>query len=300
MSQDVGLNTNVGGYLLQEVLGQGMIGTVYRAGRDEREFAVKVLKPELFSGPHGAEYIERFRREAEAASWVDHPNVVKVIEHGYAGGSRTPYLVMEYVDGVSLTDLIVEYDALDFRDRTILIRQVAGALAAIHDVGLVHRDVKPCNVLISPRLQAKLTDFGIVRVPDSELTMLNQTVGTPAYMAPESFETSRTDGRADIFSLGVMTYALMTGQRPFEADNINDMMAAVCTRRPRRPRKINPKFPAQLQRIMSFMLKKDPEKRYQTMDAVKRDLDDFLRGRSRWKGLVETVAGRVGMSSNWS
>ena len=176
MSTYIAVGAEIGGYFLQEVLGQGNLGTVYLAKRQGCRYAVKVLKAHLFVGPHGQEYVERFRREAEAASWVNHRHVVQVIEYGFGGTEQVPFLVMEYVQGISLTELIAEHDCLDYRDRAVIVRQIAGALAAIHEVGLVHRDVKPCNVLISRSLEAKLTDFGIVQIPDSELTLANQTV----------------------------------------------------------------------------------------------------------------------------
>jgi len=278
---------SLAGYRLLRTLGKGTMGVVFLAekmvaGAKER-FAMKIIRPEVIESDDCTrnETIARFNREAELAADVDHPGIVKVVEHGAFGHDRVPYLVMEFAEGMTLRDLIGDGAAPDYRQGAAIIRRVADALAAIHVRGICHRDVKPQNIIIDGELGAKLTDFGIARTPDSVLTMTADVFGTPAYLAPEAFLSAKVDHRADIFSLGVVAYELFLGVRPFSGDSLAQLLYEIRMTPPTPPREIDGDFPLALQNIVLRMLKKRCEDRYQSAEEIVADLDAFIAGESR-------------------
>ena len=200
-------------YQLGSLLGAGGMATVYLATDRvlERQVAVKVLRPPDAQDPV---FVERFRREARAAARLNHPNIVAVFDSG--SHADQPYLVMEYVPGQSLAQLLARQGRLAPRRAVELAIQVSAALAAAHAQGLVHRDIKPANVLISPDGQVKVTDFGIVKASAATtLTGTGTVLGTPAYLSPEQAQGHPVDARSDLYGLGCVLYELVCGSPPF-------------------------------------------------------------------------------------
>ncbi|HVM12491.1 MAG TPA: protein kinase, partial [Actinomycetota bacterium] len=204
-------------YELGPVVGRGGMATVYRA-RDRvlhREVAVKVLQPQL---ARDQEFIERFRREARAAAGLSHPNIVGVHDHGSDGSDH--FIVMEFVEGRTLAEVLDEEGALETGRAIAIATDVAAALSAAHERGLVHRDVKPANILLTDRGRVMVTDFGIARAATSQgLTMTGTVLGTASYLSPEQARGEPVDERSDVYSLGCVLYEMLTGEPPFAADS---------------------------------------------------------------------------------
>ncbi len=245
-----------GRYRVQQKLGAGGMGAVYLARDEElgREVAVKVLRPLTAVGEPPSELIERFRREARAVALLSHANVVRVYDQGMEGDF--PYLVMELVPGPTLADRIAE-GPLELREVRTLGIQIASALDSAHGAGIVHRDVKPSNVLQSASGIWKLADFGIARTGDSSLTITGQFLGTPAFAAPEMLESGQAGAPADIYSLAATLYAALTGLAPYGDANLGKLIIAI--QKGERPPPISerrPDVPAgiagALERAMSF------------------------------------------------
>ena len=220
-----------GRYRVQERLGAGGMGAVYLARDDEldRHVAVKVLRPLFAAGNPSAELIERFRREARAVALVSHPNVVKVFDQGIQ--DDVPYLVMELVNGPTLSSRLAG-GPLPLREVRTLGIQIASALAAAHAAGVVHRDVKPSNVLQAEAGSWKLADFGIAHTADSSLTITGQFLGTPSFAAPEALEGRAVGPAADVYSLAATLHAALTGEPPYGDANLAQLIIAHASRRP--------------------------------------------------------------------
>jgi predicted Ser/Thr protein kinase len=247
-------------YELQELLGRGGMGAVYRAhhGKLDRTVAIKVLLPDLHADPA---FVERFVREAKALAKLAHPGIVGVHDIGTAG--TFCYLVMEFVDGASLRDLLLQ-GRLTARDVLAYVPQLCDALQYAHDQGIVHRDIKPENILIDADGRVKIADFGLAKLAGGgaapvALTRTAQAVGTPHYMAPEQIEAShRVDHRADLYSLGVVLYEMLTGQLPIGRFQPPSAKAST-------PRAFDP--------VVMRSLENDPDERYQAAGDVKRDVE---------------------------
>jgi serine/threonine protein kinase len=251
-----------GRYRVQQKLGAGGMGAVYLA-RDEslgRDVAVKVLRPLIAVGDPPAELVERFRREARAIALLSHANVVRVYDQGVEGG--LPYLVMELVAGPTLADRLNEGGPLELREVRTLGIQLASALDAAHAAGIVHRDVKPSNVIQAGTGGWKLADFGIAHTDDSSLTITGQFLGTPAFAAPEALDGRSVAAPADVYSLAATLYAALTGEAPYGDANLAQLILAITRgQRPApvadRRADVPPGISAALQRAMSI----DPEAR---------------------------------------
>ena len=263
-------------YELEELVGTGGMSSVYRA-RDrllERQVAIKVLH-EHYS--RDDDYVERFRREARAAAKLSHPNIVTVIDRGEAGGRQ--FIVFEYVDGENLKQLVTSRGRLPVRDALELGIQIGRALAFAHAQGLVHRDVKPQNVLLGNG-DVKVTDFGIARSIDVPvgLTQTGTVLGTSEYISPEQATGRQVDTRTDIYSLGAVLYELLAGQPPYSGDSfvavamrhVNDPVPGITHARPDVPLRVD----AALRRAMA----KDPDDRFQTMEELVAELSACLEG----------------------
>ena len=271
----------LGDYRVVRLLGEGSMGAVCLVEKEQQgvtsQYALKILKV----GGLGAEQSRRMRRrflhEAQAAAKVAHPHVVRFVEYGLAREEGIPFIVMEYFPHPTLREILASGAHLDYEQKIQIVKQVASALAAIHEQGICHRDIKPGNIMVdTDRRQAKLTDFGVARLPESDLTLDTHIVGSPAYMAPEAFTTSHVDERADIFSLGIVTYELCLGVRPFGGESSETIAVQISTQRPRAPRRLDPSFPPALESVLARMLKKHPEDRYARAAEVEGALETCL------------------------
>src|SRR3569833_804078 len=253
-------------YELEEVVGTGGMSSVYRALDTllERHVALKILHPHYGDD---AEYVERFRREARAVAQLSHPNIVTVIDRGESDGQQ--YIVFEYVDGESLKQLVDRSGPLPARRVVELGLQIADALAVAHQHGLVHRDVKPQNVLINADGEAKVTDFGIARSLDVEhgVTQTGPVLGTSNYLSPEQARGQAVTPATDVYSLGVVLFELLTGEVPFPGENF----VAVAMKRINEPPpsllEKRPDVPVRLVYAIVRALAKDPADRFPSMDA---------------------------------
>lgn len=281
-SRSVVMPTNTGmrvvaGYRIRQRIGEGNFAIVYLAERagegGVEQVAVKILREGL-----RGEARSRFNREARAAAAVRHPNIVHILEFDVADDAPLPYIVMEYVRGMSLADRFQALATAGTEDKVRIVRQLLCALNAIHGHGMCHRDIKPQNVMLDQNNQVKVTDFGIVRVADSALTRAGNLLGTPNYMAPEAFESAAVDARADLFSAGVVAYELLVGEQPFPGERVTDVAQRIAAWRPRRPTSAAPHLPATLEGILGALIRKDRDRRYQSAADAIADLDAFLDG----------------------
>jgi len=264
----------LGRYRILGELGRGAMGTVYRAVDPliEREVAIKTLHPSL-PPEVMAEVRERFVREAKSAGRLNHPNIVTIFDIGKQGD--VIYIAMELLEGKSLQQILREPTRLPFETVAELVAQIADALDHAQQLGIVHRDVKPANVVISPSGRAKLTDFGIASVPSSTMTQTGATLGSPRYMSPEQVLGLPVDPRSDIFSLGVVLYQMLTGRTPFERPHdptIFPLMNRIAGEPHRPVISLDPSIPAAFEGISSKALAKKPEDRYQRAGDMANDL----------------------------
>ena len=279
-------------YQIVRVIGEGGMGKVYEARHlrlKERRFAVKTLHSDLATNH---EIVARFMREAESASSLSHPNVVDVFDvHHLPDG--TPYFVGEFVEGDELAAYVQRKGALQPRMAAVVGRQVCSALAAAHARGIVHRDMKPENIMLlegsrdavaSGEVHAvtvKVLDFGISKAGGSDRTNLTRTgiiMGTPSYMAPEQARGKPVDLRADIYSTGAVLYFALTGKRPFDSDDPTSTISMVLTQDPPRPRSLDPNIPEALELIVQKAMAKEARDRYQTMGELAKALAQFEDG----------------------
>src|SRR5277367_3278876 len=259
----------IGRYEILSELGRGAMGTVYRAKDPamDRVVALKTIISVALASEQGNEFRERFYREARAAGALAHPGIVPVFDVGEHEG--VPFLVMEYVTGRTLDDVAKKGERLSL-DRVCEIGQkISEALGYAHKHGVVHRDIKPTNILMTSREiygieRPKITDFGVAKLAEGQTTMTGQMLGTPAFMPPEQFTGAPVDGRADIFSLGVVLYWMATGEQPFPGESMTAVSYKVVHTEPVPPRKLNPSIRARLEALILKCLAKSPEERYQT------------------------------------
>ena len=253
----------IGRYLLLEQIGRGATGIVYKA-QDPcigRTVAIKVFNLSQGLEPHQVRLVrERFFREAQAAGSLDHPNIVRIFDAGEELGGQL-YIVMEYISGPNL-EKVIEERSLGLARIATLLEQIASGLDAAHARGIIHRDVKPANILMTAGGTPKVTDFGIARIENSHLTQDARDLGTPAYMAPEQVEGKPLDERTDLFSLGVLCYQLVAGKRPFEGHDAVSLAYQIVHSTPPPVSMVNPEVPRVLDRVMERSLAKDPAKRY--------------------------------------
>ena len=258
----------LGNYDITHVIGSGGMGVVFAAHdpKLDRTVAIKVLSRHLVSSSKAR---ARFSREARAAAGVKHPNVVTI--HSVEEHHGFPFLVMEYIDGITLHEKIVGVDELSPIEILRISSQIASGLAAAHERGVVHRDIKPANVMLEGRLEeVKITDFGLARimVDNTEISLANETVGTPSFMSPEQASGGRIDARSDLFSLGVVMYAMAEGYSPFRGGTLIEVIRKISDVEPQALHELGGKFPRFLSRVVSRLLDKDPDKRYQSAEQL--------------------------------
>ncbi len=262
-----GFQGKIQSYHLQRSLGDGGMGSVYRAWDEalDRWVAIKLPRPEL---AHSAHFKRRFENEARAAAQIQHPHVVATYYVGEAAELDAPFLVMEYVEGTPLSEHLKEHKVLPSRQAAEIARQAARGLAAAHQRRLVHRDVKPSNILLENQtLRVRITDFGLARAMDSdvELTRTGDTPGTIPYMSPEQARSAPVDARSDIFSLGLVLYEMLTGERVFRGTSAAAVLEQVRSyQEPLGPRLVNREVPRDLETITLRCLAKEKDRRYQT------------------------------------
>jgi len=208
-----------GRYEISEIIGDGGMAVVYKAWdtQDQMPVAIKVLREEYIDND---EFIRRFKDESKAIAVLSHPNIVKVYDVSF--GDRMQYIVMEYIDGITLKDYIERCGSIDSKDTLHFIIQILRALQHAHDKGIIHRDIKPQNIMLLEDGTIKVTDFGIARFSQSNtksMTMTNKAIGSVHYVSPEQARGEATDAKSDLYSLGVMMYEMLTGKLPFDADN---------------------------------------------------------------------------------
>jgi serine/threonine-protein kinase len=262
-------------YELEELVGTGGMSSVYRA-RDrllERYVALKVLHPHYADDE---EYVERFRREARSVAQLSHPHIVTVIDRGEDGGQQ--FIVFEYIDGENLKQFIERTGPLPTRRAVELALEVADALAFAHEHGLVHRDVKPQNVLLTPDGDAKVTDFGIARSLDVEhgMTQTGTVLGTSNYLSPEQASGKATTAATDVYSLGVVVYELLTAEVPFPGDNFVAIAMKHINELPPDLLEKRPDVPLRLAAAVDRAMEKDPDRRFATMDEFASELRQCL------------------------
>lgn len=267
-----------GRYEIHELIGVGGMANVYRARDtiDDRTVAIKILKDEYLGNE---EFIRRFKNESKAIAVLSHPNIVKVYDVSF--GDRIQYIVEEYIDGITLKDYLSQQKEIKWKEAIHFTIQILRALQHAHEKGIVHRDIKPQNIMLLQDGTIKVTDFGIARFSRSETrTMTGKTIGSVHYIAPEQARGDLTDEKADIYSVGVMLYEMVTGRLPFEADNAVSVAIMQLQADPKPPREINPSLPEGLEEITMKAMQKDPSQRYQSASEMLRDIEEFRRNPS--------------------
>jgi serine/threonine-protein kinase len=264
-------------YELRQHAARGGMADVYHGWdrRLSREVAVKVLRPELSAD---SDYVDRFRDEARTAARLTHPNIVAVFDTGSDQGDT--YMVMEWVDGPTLAQVIRADGPLAVERACRIGADIAAGLQYAHEHDVTNRDVKPSNVLLSQTGHAKVTDFGIAKVPEHSTveTLPGVVLGTPAYLSPEQLTGQPADARSDVYGLGAVLYEMVTGNKAFMGDTPAEVAGNALHSRPARPSSINPSVPASFEGILSKALARDPDARYQTAGDLRADLLECERG----------------------
>ncbi|MES2584048.1 MAG: serine/threonine-protein kinase [Pseudomonadota bacterium] len=273
--------TQLGKYAIRRELGKGAMGIVYE-GFDpviERTVAIKTILPQQLSVEEAGNVLARFKREAQAAGRLNHPGIVAVYDYGEAvvdddhtmvageaadkARQRVAFIAMEFVKGKELREFFEANERFAIKDVERLMGEILDALAHAHANGVVHRDMKPANLIVLANGKVKVADFGIARVEKSELTQVGTVMGTPAYMSPEQFMGQPVDGRSDIFSCGVILYQFLTGEKPFTG-NSTTIMYKVLHEEPLAPSLLNVALPAAFDAVVKKAMAKNPDERYQT------------------------------------
>src|SRR5215471_4832784 len=264
-----------GRYRIMRKLGTGGMANVYLAEDQElgRRVAIKILDDRHASDE---QFIERFRREAKNAAGLSHPNIVSIYDRGEAEG--TYYIAMEYLDGRSLKELILTRGPAPVSVAVDYARQMLSALRFAHRNGIVHRDIKPHNVLVDAEGHLKVTDFGIARAGASQMTEEGSIIGTAQYLSPEQARGTQVDQTSDLYSLGIVLYEMLTGQVPFSGDTPVEIAMKHLSATPPSLRAKRPDIPESLEMVVMRALAKDPAQRYQSAEEMDADLERVARG----------------------
>jgi serine/threonine-protein kinase len=291
--------TKTGRYQIVGELGRGSMGVVYQ-GYDPiigRTVAIKTMLTEGLSAQEFQEYKARFQREAQAAGMLAHPNIITVYDFGEDNG--TLFLAMEFLEGKSLEAIVQEQNILPIETILPIYDQVCSALDRAHQNRIVHRDIKPANIMILQNGLVKVTDFGIAKMMSMGMTQAGQILGTPNYMSPEQVKGRQVDGRSDIFSLGVILYELVTGEKPFGGQNITTVIYKIINENPIPPRELDASIHSGLSFVISKALAKNVDERYQTCRELAEDLKNYktLGGAASPQGTVVLKVGSMGGGS---
>ena len=263
-----------GRYEIQEIVGVGGMSVVYKAydNVDDRVVAVKILKDEFLTND---DFVRRFKNESKAIALLSHPNIVKVYDVSF--GEKLQYIVMEYVDGITLKEYIQKQGAITWNDALFFTTQILKALQHAHDKGIVHRDIKPQNIILLPNGNIKVADFGIARFSRSETRTLTDTaIGSVHYISPEQAKGEFTDEKADIYSVGVVLYEMLAGKVPFEAESAVSVALMQLQNNAKRLTEINPDIPLGLEQICIHAMEKDPKDRYQSATEMLLDVEKVI------------------------
>jgi len=288
----------LGKYTVLGEIGRGGMAVVYRAHQESLDRIVAIKELDLSKTSQDPKALERFQLEARSAASLDHPSIVTV--HDFWERSRNAYIAMEFVDGLEVKEALDEVGSINPATAAYTVLQVARALAYAHERGIIHRDIKPGNIMLSARGQVKLADFGIALVSGSaDLTTTGQVIGTPAYMSPEQIKDDTIGPSSDIFSLGVVLYEMLTGVKPFIAPTDAAVIHAIIHKRPASPRRLNKRVPRRLSRLVMKALRKKPRRRYGNMDELVTALQRALPGKESYgqsgvTALVVHARGSVG------
>lgn len=262
-----------GRYEITELIGVGGMAEVYKGVDviDNKPVAIKILKKEY---AENEEFLRRFRNESKAIAVLSHPNIVKIYDVGFS--DKLQYIVMEYIDGITLKEYIEEEKVLTWKDTVHFVIQILRALQHAHDKGIVHRDIKPQNIMMFTDGTIKVMDFGIAKFAREEgKTATDQAIGSVHYISPEQASGNVTDAKSDIYSVGAMMYEMLTGRKPFDSDNPVAIAVMHMHDIPERPRAINSEIPDGLEEIVLRAMEKAPEDRYQTTAEMIADIDKF-------------------------
>ena len=267
-----------GRYEILQLIGVGGMANVYKARDviDGRLVAVKILREEYASNE---EFVRRFKNESKAIAALNHPNIVKVYDVSFS--EKMQSIVMEYIDGITLKDYIDQQKIIRWKEAVHFTVQILRALQHAHDKGIVHRDIKPQNIMLLQDGTIKVMDFGIARFARSQMaTITDKAIGSVHYISPEQARGEQTDEKTDLYSVGVMLFEMLTGQLPFTADSAVSVAIQQIQSKPKRPRELNPSIPEGLEQITIKAMQKDPAKRYQSAAEMLRDIDAFKRNPS--------------------
>ena len=269
-----------GRYEIREIIGVGGMAYVYKAydNIDNRIVAIKILKEEYLANE---EFTRRFKNESKAIAILSHPNIVKVYDVSF--GERLQYIVMECVDGITLKEYIDQQKEFKWKEAVHFTVQILRALQHAHDKGIVHRDIKPHNIMLLPDGTIKVADFGIARFSRQDIHATRapeKAIGSVHYISPEQARGDITDEKADIYSVGVMLYEMLTGKLPFEADTAVSVAIMQLQAEAKPPREIDPNIPEGLEDITIKAMQKDPSKRYQSAAEMLNDIDEFKKNPS--------------------
>ena len=272
MDKNIGKKLD-GRYEITELIGEGGMADVYRGVDivDKKDIAIKILKKEF---AESEEFLRRFRNESKAIAVLSHPNIVKIYDVGFS--DKIQYIVMEYIDGITLKEYIENERVLSWKDAVHFVVQILRALQHAHERGIVHRDIKPQNIMMFTDGTIKVMDFGIAKFAREEgKTATDQAIGTVHYISPEQARGDITDAKSDIYSVGIMLYEMLTGQKPFDTDNPVSIAVMHMHNIAELPRHINPDIPIPLEEIIVHAMEKDPGDRYQTAMDMIHDIERF-------------------------
>ena len=264
-----------GRYEIQEIIGIGGMAVVYKAFdiQENKIVAIKILKDEFGTN---VEFLRRFQNESKVIAVLSHPNIVKVFDVSF--GDNFQYIVMEYIDGITLKEYIERKQSIPWKDALYFTVQILRALQHAHDKGIVHRDVKPQNIMLLRDGTIKVTDFGIARFSRSdERTITDKAIGSVHYISPEQAKGGPIDEKADLYSVGVLMYEMLTGCLPFDGDNAVSVAIMQLQDEPKHPREIDSNIPVGLEQITMRAMRKNPEHRYHSDAEMLRDLEEFKR-----------------------
>lgn len=262
-----------GRYEITELIGVGGMADVYKATdiMENRTVAVKILKAEY---SENEEFLRRFRNESKAIAVLSHPNIVKIYDVGFT--DEIQFIVMEYIDGITLKELLEQQGVLRWKDALKFVVQILKALQHAHDKGIVHRDIKPQNIMLFPDGTIKVMDFGIARFSRIDgKTLSDKTIGSVHYISPEQAKGEMTDERSDIYSVGVMLYEMLTGRKPFDGENPVAIAVKHMQETPVPPREIMPSIPESLEEIVLHAMERSPARRYQSAAEMINDISSF-------------------------